>query len=91
MSKKPPIIGKIISTRIIEVDQSLVTNTDNMSMEEKIEHIKTLFEFEDDKTIMDKMIEELKNQPNYICECEIGKAVSHHPNCPYMNELFGDN
>lgn len=26
-----------------------------------------------------------------ICECQIGKAVKRHePNCPYMNEMFGD-
>jgi hypothetical protein len=28
---------------------------------------------------------------DYICECEIGKAVSHHPDCPYMNETFGED
>jgi hypothetical protein len=62
MSKEPPIIGRIIDYEIREVDHSIVTNTDNMSTEEKIEHIKNLFEFEEDKTIMKKMIEELLNQ-----------------------------
>jgi len=25
------------------------------------------------------------------CECELGKAVSHSPNCRYMNETFNKN
>jgi hypothetical protein len=33
-----------------------------MSIDEQIEYIKGLFEFEEDKTIMNQMIEELLNQ-----------------------------
>lgn len=62
MSKEPPIIGRIISYEIREIDHSIVTNTENISTKEKIEHIKNLFELEEDKTIMNKMIEELLNQ-----------------------------
>ena len=64
MSKENrPVIGRIINTqKIKEIDKSFVPNTDNMSLEESIEYVKSLFEFEEDKTIMNKMIEELKNQ-----------------------------
>jgi hypothetical protein len=33
-----------------------------MSIDEQIEYIKDLFEFEKDKTVMNQMIEELLNQ-----------------------------
>jgi hypothetical protein len=63
MSKKNvPIIGRIIDIRVKEIDKSFVPNTDNMTIEESIDYVKSLFEFEEDKTIMDKMIEEIKNQ-----------------------------
>jgi len=63
MSKKnAPIIGRILDIRVKEIDKSFVPNTDNMTIEESIEYVKSLFEFEEDKTIMNKMIEEIKNQ-----------------------------
>jgi hypothetical protein len=60
-----PVIGRIIDIQVKEIDKSFVPNTDNMSLEESIEYVKSLFEFEEDKTIMNKMIEELKNQNKY--------------------------
>jgi hypothetical protein len=62
MSKKPPIIGRIIYSEIKEIDHSIITNTDDMSIDEQIEYIKGLFEFEEDKTVMNQMIGELLNQ-----------------------------
>jgi hypothetical protein len=62
MAKEPPIIGRIIYSEIKEIDHSIITNTDDMSTDEQIEYIKDLFEFEEDKTIMNQMIEELLNQ-----------------------------
>ena len=63
MTKEPPIIiGRIIYSEIKEIDHSIVTNTDDMSIDEQIEYIKDLFEFEEDKTIMNQMIEKLLNQ-----------------------------
>ena len=62
MSKEPPIIGRIIYSEIKEIDYSIITNTDGMSIDEQIEYIKDLFEFEEDKTIMNQMIEELLKQ-----------------------------
>jgi hypothetical protein len=47
---------------IKEVDKSYIPNTDNMSFEEKIEYIKSLLEFVEDKTELYKMLETLKNQ-----------------------------
>jgi hypothetical protein len=62
MSKKEPqIIGKIIATRIREIDHSRVNVTNTMTLEESIEHIKDMWEFEEDKTLMNKMIEEVIN------------------------------
>jgi len=43
--------------KIRHIDKSTIYNP--TTLEEKIEHIKSLFEFEEDKTIMNKMIEEL--------------------------------
>ena len=62
MSKEPPIIGRIIYSEIKEIDHSLITNTDDMSIDEQIEYIKGLFEFEEDKTVMNEMIKELLNK-----------------------------
>ena len=59
MSKEPPIIGRIIYSEVKEIDHSIITNTDDMSIDEQIEHIKSLFEFEEDKTVMNEMIKEL--------------------------------
>jgi hypothetical protein len=61
MSKEPKIIGKIISTQIKEIDYSNVV-PNFMSIEESIEKIKKAFQFEEDKTLMNKLIEELLNQ-----------------------------
>ena len=58
MSKEPKIIGRIISTQIKEIDYSnIVPNF--MSMEETVENIKKSFQFEEDKTLMNKLIEEV--------------------------------
>jgi hypothetical protein len=62
MSKETPIIGRIIYSEIKEIDHSIITNTDDMSIDEQIEYIKDLFHFEEDKTVMNQMIEELLNQ-----------------------------
>ena len=62
MSKEPPISFRIIYSEIKEIDHSIITNTDDMSIDEQIEYIKSLFEFEEDKTVMNEMIEELLNQ-----------------------------
>jgi len=62
MSKEPPIIGRIIYSEIKENDHSIITNTDDMSIDEQIEYIKGLFEFEEDKTVMNEMIKELLNK-----------------------------
>jgi len=59
MSKEKPIIGRIIYSEVKEIDHSIITNTDDMSIDEQIEHIKSLFEFEEDKTVMNEMIKEL--------------------------------
>lgn len=61
MSKEPKIIGRIISTEIKEIDYSNVVPK-FMSIEESIENIKKSFQFEEDKTLMNKLIEELLNQ-----------------------------
>ena len=61
MSKEPKIIGRIISTQIKEIDYSNVV-PNFMSLEETIAEIKKRFEFEEDKTMMNKIIEELLNQ-----------------------------
>jgi hypothetical protein len=61
MSKEPKIIGKIIYTQIKETDYSNVV-PNFMSIEESIEKIKKSFQFEEDKTLMNKLIEELLNQ-----------------------------
>ena len=61
MSKEPQIIGRIISTEIKETDYSNVVPK-FMSIEESIENIKKSFQFEEDKTLMNKLIEELLNQ-----------------------------
>ena len=61
MSEKPQIIGTIISTEIKEVDYSNVVPK-FMSIEESIENIKKRFEFEEDKTLMNKLIAEQLDQ-----------------------------
>jgi hypothetical protein len=34
----------------------------------------------------------LGNSNSDSCECETGKAVDrHHPNCKWMNDIFGDD
>ena len=43
-----------------EVDVSYVPNNYNMSLEEKIEYIESLFDFVEDTTVMKKLIKELK-------------------------------
>lgn len=43
-----------------EVDVSYMPNNYNMSLEEKIEYIESLFDFVEDTTVMKKLIKELK-------------------------------
>ena len=63
MSKKEdPVIGRIIDIQVKEIDKSFVPNVNNMTLEERIEYVKSLFTFDEDKTLMNQMIEELKNQ-----------------------------
>ena len=63
MSKKEdPVIGRIIDIQVKEIDKSFVPNVNNMTLEERIEYVKSLFTFDKDKTLMNQMIEELKNQ-----------------------------
>ena len=62
MSKEENIIGAIISTEIKEVDKSKVVPTTQMSLEETITEIKKRFQFEEDKTMMNKIIAELLKQ-----------------------------
>jgi hypothetical protein len=52
-------MNKIISTKIKEVDQSNVVSNKPMTIEESIEHIKKSFQYEDDKTLMNYMIQKL--------------------------------
>ena len=61
-NKDTPKIGRIIYSEIKENDHSVIRNTDDMSIDEQIEYIKGLFEFEEDKTVMNEMIKELLNQ-----------------------------
>ena len=57
MNKRPPIIGRIISTQIKEIDHSQVIPNEDISIEESVELIKDRFKFEEDKTLMNKIIE----------------------------------
>ena len=59
---KENIIGKIISIQHKEVDHSEVVPITQMSLEETIEEIKLRFQYEEDKTMMNKIIAELLNQ-----------------------------
>lgn len=57
MSKKDiQLFGKIIDTKIKEIDQSRVTVQNTMTLEETIEQIKEMCQFEEDKTVMNQMI-----------------------------------
>lgn len=63
MSKENgPVIGRIIDIHVKEIDKSFIPNVDKMTLEERIEYVKNLFEFVEDKTEMNNMIEEMKNQ-----------------------------
>ncbi len=54
------IIGKIIETKIVEKDFSLITK-EFKTIEEQIAEIQSMFEFEDDKTQMHELINKIKN------------------------------
>jgi len=56
--------SKIISIKTKEVDHSVVVPIPNksISLEESIEQIKSRFKYEDDKTIMNDMIQKLKDE-----------------------------
>lgn len=57
MSKKDiQLFGKIIDKKIKEIDQSRVTVQNTMTLEETIERIKEMCQFEEDKTVMNQMI-----------------------------------
>ena len=63
MSKENgPVIGRIIDIHVKEIDKSFIPNVGKMTLEERIEYVKNLFEFVEDKTEMNNMIEEMKNQ-----------------------------
>ena len=55
-------IGKIISIKSKEVDWSEIIPNKSMTIEESIEQIKSRFKYEDDKTIMNDMIQKLKDE-----------------------------
>jgi len=55
-----PVVGKIISTKIREIDTSTVER--NEVMEDTIKYIESLYQFEEDKTEMYRLIEEIKKQ-----------------------------
>lgn len=55
-----PVIGKIISTKIREIDTSTIVR--NEVMEDTIKYIENLYQFEEDKTEMTKLIEEVRKQ-----------------------------
>lgn len=58
------ITGNIISTQIKVIDYSNV-GPNFMSIEETIENIKKSFQFEEDKTVMNKLITEVLKQNKY--------------------------
>jgi hypothetical protein len=53
-----PVVGKIIATKIREIDTSTIGNE---VMEDTIKYIENLYQFEDDKTEMNRLIEEIKD------------------------------
>jgi hypothetical protein len=62
MSKENiPIVGKIIETRIREIDSSTMDNMEGRSLEDMIRHIENLYQFEEDKTHVNRLIDEIRN------------------------------
>lgn len=57
MSKKTPFKGRIISSNIIEMDYSKIVPK-FLTIEESIENIKNSFRFEEDKTLMNKIVKD---------------------------------
>ena len=55
MSKMTPFKGRIISSNIIEMDYSKIVPK-FLTIEESIENIKNSFRFEEDKTLMNKIV-----------------------------------
>ena len=53
------IIGKVIATKIVERDLSEVVNNDELTTEELIEEIMERYRYEDDKSEMYEVIEEV--------------------------------
>ena len=53
------IIGKVIETKIAERDLSEVVNNDELTTEELIEEIMERYRYEDDKSEMYEVIEEV--------------------------------
>ena len=53
------VIGKIIETKIVERDLSEVVNNDELTTEELIEEIMGRYRYEDDKSEMYEVIEEV--------------------------------
>ena len=53
------IIGKIIAAKIVERDLSEVVNSDELTTEELIEEIMERYRYEDDKSEMYEVIEEV--------------------------------
>lgn len=57
MSKKTPFRGRIISSNIIEMDYSKIVPK-FLTIEESIGNIKNSFRFEEDKTLMNKIVKD---------------------------------
>jgi len=53
------VIGKIIAAKIVERDLSEVVNNDELTTEELIEEIMERYKYEDDKSEMYEVIEEV--------------------------------
>ena len=53
------IIGKVIETKIVERDLSEVVNNDELTTEELIDEIMERYKYEDDKSEMYEVIEEV--------------------------------
>jgi len=58
-SEWPPIIGKIIDIKMKEIDVTEINQPGDLSTQEMIDEIKERFKFEDDKTQMVEMIDNL--------------------------------
>jgi L-fucose isomerase-like protein len=53
---------KVIDIKIVENDFSFISNTESNTSEENIKMIEERFKYESDKTLMNKLIKEMKEQ-----------------------------